>query len=360
MSMPLAISYFCRLMMAGKTEPSEGGANTTIVTLGVSAALELAVPGNAALTAAAKVTTLKILERAAMNLIRTYRSSRPVARSFRFLSTRPAFPSSPPLCDKPCRGLEQCSITAKRREGGFGLLDQPKQLFLCLRNAQDPDCGCLAGIRVFAGRLPNGCDVALDIENIIGDLEGFSDSGAKPIERRPLAPISAAEDRPGDAGITQQRAGLHRLQLLDIRQIELRLGRRKPTFRREIEHLASRHAAEPCGARKPEHQGASDRRVRMGLGPGQNIERKSQKTVDHQNGGRLVECPVQRRSAATQIVIVHCRHVVMDQRIAMYAFQRGRRHQAPLLWHCEQRRAFNHEKRAEAFAAAEARVTHGL
>src|SRR5580704_11560064 len=64
MSMPLAISYFCCLMMAGNTAPSEGGVNTTIVTLGVSAALDLAEPNIAApAIVAARSVRLKILER---------------------------------------------------------------------------------------------------------------------------------------------------------------------------------------------------------------------------------------------------------------------------------------------------------
>src|SRR5580704_12352024 len=64
MSMPLAISYLCCLIMAGNTAPNEGGVNTTIVTLGVSAALDLAEPNIAApAIVAARSVTLKILKR---------------------------------------------------------------------------------------------------------------------------------------------------------------------------------------------------------------------------------------------------------------------------------------------------------
>src|SRR5215470_16697794 len=63
MSMPLAMSYFCCLIMVGNTEPSEGGVNTTIVTLGISTALALGAPNITAFTmVTAKIMTLMTLE----------------------------------------------------------------------------------------------------------------------------------------------------------------------------------------------------------------------------------------------------------------------------------------------------------
>ncbi len=44
----------------------------------------------------------------------------------------------------------------------------------------------------------------------------------------------------------------------------------------------------------------------------------------------------------------------------MHAFKRRGSHQATLLRHRKQRGAFDNKKWAEAFAAAEARITHGL
>src|ERR1700694_6024592 len=44
----------------------------------------------------------------------------------------------------------------------------------------------------------------------------------------------------------------------------------------------------------------------------------------------------------------------------MHAFERGRRHQSALPRYRKQRRAFDHEKRPEPLAAAEACMAHGL
>src|SRR5215831_13531640 len=238
MSMPLAMSYFCCLMMAGNTAPSEGGVNTTIVTLEVSAA-SAAEPRTAAVKRVAmEIMALKIA--ATGVAARTIRQARadafmiapPIVLPAVFYPTNRRFRSSSPFCNKPCRSLEQCRIGAKRREGALGLIDQPKQLFLCLGDAENPNCGRFAGVRILPGCLPDGCGIALDVEKIIGDLEGFPDNGAEPVERHPSVLVCTAEDRSGEATITQQRAGLHRLQLLDIRQVESRRRRCKPAFRR--------------------------------------------------------------------------------------------------------------------------------
>src|SRR5216684_2256106 len=217
-----------------------------------------------------------------------------------------------------------------------------------------------AGVGVFAGRLSDRGSIAFDVENIVGDLECFSDNGAEAVERQSLMFVGPAESRSGDAAIAQQRARLHRLQLFDVRQVHLRRRRRKPAFCREIEHLASGHAAEPGRACKPEHERDADRGVRVGLRPCQDVECKREQAIAYQNGSCLVECLVQRRPAAAQVIIVHRRQVVVYKRIAMDAFERCGRHQAQLLRHRKQRRAFDHEKRAEPLAAAEARIAHGV
>ena len=129
---------------------------------------------------------------------------------------------------------------------------------------------------------------------------------------------------------------------------------------REVEHLAADHAAETRGTRQRLHQFDPHRRIGMGLGARRDVEREREQPVTGEDGGRVVERLVHRRLAAAQVVVVHGRQVVMHQRIAMDAFERGARHQGLVAVDPEQRCAFHHQERTEALAGAQAGVAHGL
>ncbi len=155
----------------------------------------------------------------------------------------------------------------------------------------------------------------------------------------------------------QERAGLHRLHGDD----EFFLARRhgaEPALGGEIEHLPAGHAAETRAARKLAHQRDPHRRIGMGFLARENVEGKGEQRVAGEDRGRIVIGTMQRRTAATQIVVVHRRQVVMDQRIAMHAFERGAGHQPALTRHVEQGRALHDQKRTQPLAAAEARIAH--
>ena len=90
-------------------------------------------------------------------------------------------------------------------------------------------------------------------------------------------------------------------------------------LRRQVERLATGHAAQSRGARQPAHKvepplqrlGRLARRDRRYVGD--NVERQRQQAVAGEDRRRLVEGAVHRRLAAAQIVVVHRRQVVMDQ-----------------------------------------------
>ena len=93
----------------------------------------------------------------------------------------------------------------------------------------------------------------------------------------------------------------------------------------EIERLAARHAAGAGCARKAQHE------LRLGLrqaGPVASLammsKAKVKQAVARQDRGRLVEGAVHGGLATAQIVVVHGRQVVVDQRIAVDAFERRR------------------------------------
>ena len=60
---------------------------------------------------------------------------------------------------------------------------------------------------------------------------------------------------------------------------------------------------------------------------GQHFERQGQQSVAHQNGRRFAEDLVACRPAATQVVVVHRRQIVVDQRIGVDHFHGAGRRQ---------------------------------
>ncbi len=140
----------------------------------------------------------------------------------------------------------------------------------------------------------------------------------------------------------------------------LRAGAGEAAFGGEVEHLAADHAAQSGRARQRADQFDADAGIRMGLAARQDVESEGQQPVAGEDRGRFVEFLVRGRLSAPQIVVVHGGQIVMDQRIAMDAFERGAGHQRLLAWDIEQRGAFSHQERAEPFAAAEAGIAHGF
>jgi len=98
----------------------------------------------------------------------------------------------------------------------------------------------------------------------------------------------------------------------------------------------------------------------MSLGPRQGIESQRQQAIANQDRSRLVERLVNGRPASPQVVVVHGRQVVMDQRITMDAFKRGSRHHGVPARHSEERGCLYYKKRTQALARSKARVTHGF
>ena len=138
------------------------------------------------------------------------------------------------------------------------------------------------------------------------------------------------------------------------------LLRAEAALRGEVEHLAAGHAAEAGGAGERADKLDADGGIGMGFRPRQDIEGESEQPVAGQDRGRLVEFPVRGGLAAPQFVIVHGRQVVMHQRVAVHAFQRGARHQGVVPRHFEQAREFHDQEWPEPLTAAEARIAHGL
>ena len=94
----------------------------------------------------------------------------------------------------------------------------------------------------------------------------------------------------------------------------------------------------------------------MSLRPRQNVEGERQKPIAGQNRGGFVEGLVSGGAAAPQCIVVHRRQVVVHQRITVHTFERRRDHHGLAPGRAKQRRAFDHQKRTQPFAAARMKV----
>src|SRR5665213_803035 len=114
------------------------------------------------------------------------------------------------------RGRDQhCCPVAEWLESGLRFAHQSLQARAGGCDAEQADEGRFMRSRVFTGRLSDRSGVAIDIEQIVGDLKGFADSGAVALERD--AEFPARVSKHGAAGTCelQQCSGLHRLQTSD-------------------------------------------------------------------------------------------------------------------------------------------------
>ena len=91
-----------------------------------------------------------------------------------------------------------------------------------------------------------------------------------------------------------------------------------------------------------------------------DVERERQQPVAGQDRRGVIGLLVQRGPAAAEIAVVHCRQIVMNQRIAVNAFERRAGKQRSVARNSEHGRTLDHQERPQPLAAAEARVAHGL
>src|SRR5262249_46764075 len=120
------------------------------------------------------------------------------------------------LGDEASSGAQGIGLCTKRRQRGVGLRNQ----FLEARSRsvgskRAHQCR-LAGSGILAGGFTERLGVALDIEQIVGNLEGLANRHAIAINTVERCSVSLSENRPGAAGKADQRPGFHRLQGCDF------------------------------------------------------------------------------------------------------------------------------------------------
>ena len=209
----------------------------------------------------------------------------------------------------------------------------------------------LAGLLVLASGLAQRRCIGGHVEKVIGKLERKPDRRAEFGERFLLLRRTAADDGACLAGKTDQRAGLHRLQGDNAGLVRLDL------FGGKIERLTTGHATKTCSTRQSAHQTDADFGRQLGCLIGDDVESQGQQAVAGKNSGGFVKGAVDRRLTATQIIVVHRRQIVVDQRIAMDAFERCRNAQGRFVVRTEESGAFQDQERANTLAAIQDPVT---
>ena len=227
----------------------------------------------------------------------------------------------------------------------FGLRPRPL-------DPEDRDERGFAGGGVRADGLAGFGRPTLDIEQIVGDLEGEAEIVRIAAQRDAQFGRRFRQDRPGLAGERDQRAGLHPLQPGDRADVErLALGD-------QVDHLAADHAGGAGRARQRGNQFATHRRVAMRVGMSQHLERHRQQPVAGKDCGGFVELFVAGRPAAPQVAVVHRRQVIVDQRIGMNHLDRRRDLQGAAPDHPEQPRSGEHQQRPQPLAGSQRRISH--
>ena len=211
---------------------------------------------------------------------------------------------------------------------------------------------CLAGILILRDRLADKRGIAFDIEQIIGELKGNAQRASVIEQSVTLHRGRLPKNRAGFARVTDQRTGFHGLQAQNVG-----LGQ-TPARRLKVKHLPACHTGTPRIPCQTEHKRTADSRILMSCGMGENFESQCQQRVAGKNGGGFIKRFVNGRTPAPQIVIVHRRQIIVNERVTMYAFKRRRSVQRRFIRHAAKPGALQDEERPEPFAAAHRCITH--
>src|SRR5882672_8004278 len=181
------------------------------------------------------------------------------------------------------------------------------------RHADDAWIRRLVTGAVGADRLAEHARIALDVEDVVLNLKGETDMRGELAKRSGTPRVETARREYGEPHARlDECAGLELVHGLELRDRELAADGG------EIDRLAARHASGAAGI----GQHVDHSRARLGVDPHrlvarENLEREDLQGVAYQNGGRLIEGAVTGRTAAPEVVVIHGREVIVDQRIRM-------------------------------------------
>ena len=234
-----------------------------------------------------------------------------------------------------------------------GLPRQDFRLGAGALDAKDTDETRLTGSLVLRGGLAHGRGVALDIEKVVSDLEGEADILAVADDRLTLGLPCAAENGAGLTREDDQRAGLEPLKPCDGVEADLF------ALAVDVDHLTADHAGMAGRDGETLNQFGPNERIGVDVHRRHKLEGEALQGVAGEYRRRFVIFAMKGWLPAAQIVVVHARQVVMDQRIGMQAFDRRCRAGERGSIDTEESAGLERHEGTKALAAAEGCVAHG-
>jgi hypothetical protein len=194
-------------------------------------------------------------------------------------------------------------------------------------------------------RLPQLLVRAGHVEDVVDDLKQDAELVSEaPVGRhRRLVEPGEAErhhDARGD-----QAAGLQGMKLPQV--VLARLARDG-----DVPVLAADHPGDPGRAHELRQGGEHVRRLAL-LNVGKDPHRLGEETVAREDRDVLAELDVRGRAAATEVVVVHRRQVVVDERVGVDQLDRSGGGQDPFRRDLGRARGGEDQHRADALAAGE-------
>lgn len=222
----------------------------------------------------------------------------------------------------------------------------------CAVEPQEPNGAQLVLHGVLAGGLAEGLGTGRRVEDVVDDLEAESQRNAEGLESLDRGVVGAH-----GLGTARGSGGDQGGRLLRVDQGE-RLGIGRVLLRSEVAHLARHHALRPRRAREAQAQCA--RTCRFGRRGEQVLEREGVQGIAGEDRGRFVIGDVTRRSSASQGVVIHGREVVVNEAVRVHTLEgngEGARRVGGLRNALRRRVG---QERADALAATQGHVAHGL
>src|SRR3989442_566939 len=262
--------------------------------------------------------------------------------------------SGPPFVDEVGQRGDGPGGGPQRHQRDFGVLDELPSAPARGLEAVQGGIGRLLLALIAAGGLAELFEAALDVEDIIHDLERDPERLAGACDG-----LESVGLRTGQHGAHAQRRPDERGRLARVDVIE-RLGADRLALGLDVHDLPADHAVGAGRLRDLRHHVGNDPRVRRAVDvAGDQPERVREQRVAGQDGHRLAEHLVIGEPAAAIVVVVHRGQVVVDQRIRMDQLERARRGQHALGHAADGLAAGDDENGAQALAARHHAVAHG-
>ena len=206
--------------------------------------------------------------------------------------------------------------------------------------------------RVLAGGFAEGGAVGGSVQNVVSDLIGDAEVFAELVQGGGVRGVVGGGQRAEVQRGANERAGFAAVNGLQLRQGEGFAGRG------HVAHLPANHPRPTGGVGKGldlRQPGRGRKRTVR-----QQRESKGVQRIPGEDGGGLIKSAVRAGTTTTQVVIVHRRQVVVNERVGVDGLNRAgggintiRRH-AEIVCRCIKQR------RAQPLAATKGCITHGV